>query len=81
MKLLQRNQLSFKDHLGVSNTVLIETTYFEHDIVICSVLENRCKKTYQAIKRFSTEDPAIIFGNNKTTFIRGRILHEKSVKI
>ena len=79
-KLLQRNQLNFKDHPGFSKDVLIKTIFFEEVIVICFDFENQCKKTCQAIKHFSTEGPAIIFGNNKTTFIRGRILHEKKCK-
>ena len=74
-KLIQRNLLSFKDPLGFSKTVFIKTTYFEDDLVNY-FFENRGEQTCQTIKHFNKEDPVKIFGNNKTTFISGKILHK-----
>ena len=34
------------------------------------------EQTCQTIKHFNKEDPVKIFGNNKTTFISGKILHK-----
>ena len=74
-KLIQRKLLSFKDPLGFSKTVFIETTYFEDDL-INYFFENQCEQTCQAIKHFNKEDPVKISGNNKTNFISGKILHK-----
>ena len=74
-KLIQRNLLSFKDPLGFSKTVFIKTTYFE-DNLVNYFFENRGEQTCQTIKHFNKEDPVKIFGNNKTTFISGKILHK-----
>ena len=74
-KPLQRKLLSFKDPLGFPKTVFIKTTQFEDDLVIY-VFENQGKQTCQNIKLITNEDPAKIFGNNKTTFISGKILHK-----
>ena len=74
-KLIQRNLLSFQDPLGFPKTVFIKTTHFEDDLVNF-FFENQGKQTCQTIKHFNKEDPAKIFGNNKTTFISGQILHK-----
>ena len=73
-KLIQRNLLSFKDPLGFSKTVFIKTTYFE-DVFVNYFFENQGEQTCQTIKHFNKEDPVKFFGNNKTTFISGKILH------
>ena len=74
-KLIQRNLLSFKDPLGFSKTVFIKTAYFEDDLVNY-FFENQGEQTCQTIKHFNKEDPVKIFGNNKTNFISGKILHK-----
>ena len=74
-KLLQRNLLSFKDPLGFPKTVFIKKTHFEDDLVNY-FFENQGKQTCQVIQHFKKEDPAKIFGNNKTTFISGKNLHK-----
>ena len=76
-KLIQRNLLSFKDPLGFSKTVFIKTTYFEDDLVNY-FFENQIKQTCQTVKHFNKEDPLKIFGNNKTTFTSGKILHKNN---
>ena len=73
-KLIQRNLLSFKDPLGFSKTIFIKTTYFEDDLVNF-FFENEGEQTCQTIKHFNKEDQVKILGNNKTTFISGKILH------
>ena len=75
-KLLQRNLLNFKDPLGFSKYVFIKTTYFEDDLVNY-FFENQGEQTCQTIKHFNMEDPVRCFGNNKTTFISGKILNKK----
>ena len=72
--LLERNLLNFKDPLGFS-FFFIKTTYVEHDIVNY-FFENQVEQTCQTIKHFNKEDPAKIFGNNKTPFTP-KILHQK----
>ena len=74
-KLIQRNLLSFKDPLGFPKTVFVKTTLFEDDLVIY-FFENQYKQTCQTIKNVNKEDPAKIFGNNKTTFISCKISHK-----
>ena len=74
-KLIQRNLLSFKDPLGFSKTVFIRITYFEYDLVNY-FFENKGEQACQTIKHFNKEDPLKIFGNNKTTFISGKILYK-----
>ena len=74
-KLIQRNLLRFKDPLGFSKTVFIKTTYFEDDLVKY-FFEHQGEQTCQTIKHFNKEDPVKIFGNKKTTFISGKILHK-----
>ena len=74
-KLLQRHLLSFKDPLGCSKTVFIKTTYFEDDLVNY-IFANQGEQTCQTIKYFNKEDSSNIFGNNRTTFINGKILHK-----
>ena len=74
-RLLQKKLLSFRDPLGFPKTVFIKTTHFEDDLVNY-LFENQGKQTYQTIKHFNKEDPAKVFGVNKTTFISGKILHK-----
>ena len=38
--------------------------------------ENQGEQTCQTIKHFHNEDPEKIVGNNKTTFVRQKILHK-----
>ena len=76
-KLIQRNLLSFKDPLGSPKTVFIKTTYFE-DNLINYFFGNQGEQTCQTIIIFNKEDPVKIFGNNKTTFISGKILHQNN---
>ena len=75
-KMIQRNLLSFKDPLGFSKTVFIKTTCFEDDLVNYFFVENQGEQTCQTIIHFNKEDTVTIFGNNKTTFISGKILHK-----
>ena len=75
-KLIQRSLLSFKDLLGFSKTVFIKITYFEDDLVNYFFFENQGEQTCQTIKHLKKEDPVKFFGNNKTTFIRGKMLHK-----
>ena len=56
-KLIQRNLLNFKESLGFSKTVLMQTTYFE-DNLVKYLFENQGEQTCQTIKHFSKEDPA-----------------------
>ena len=74
-KLIQRNLLSLKDPLGFSKTVFLKTTYFE-DHLVNFFFENQGEQTCQTIKHFNKEDTVKFFGNNKTTFISGKILHK-----
>ena len=53
-KLLQRNQLKFKDPLRFSKTFLIKTTYFEDDLVNY-FFENPGEQTCQTIKHFDKD--------------------------
>ena len=75
-KLLEQNLLNFKDPLVFSKTVFIKTTYFENNLVI--FFDNQGEQTGQTITHFNEEDPAKIVGNNKTTFISGKILSLKN---
>ena len=74
-KLIQRNLLSFKDPLGFSKTLFIKTTYFEDDL-LNNFFENQGEQKCQTIKHFYKEDAVKNFGNKKSTFISGKILHK-----
>ena len=56
-KLIQRNLLNFKESLGFSKTVFIQTTYFEDNLVKYS-FENQGEQICQTIKHFNKEDRA-----------------------
>ena len=75
-KLLQRSLLNFKDPLGFPKTVFIRTTHFEDDLVNY-FFENQGK---QNIKHFNKQNPAKIFGDNKTTFISGKFYTRTNLK-
>ena len=63
------------DPLVFSKTVFIENTFFADDLVnYC--FENQGEQTCQTIIHFNKENPANIFGNNKSTFISAKILHK-----
>ena len=79
-KLIQRNLLSFKDRLGFPKSVFIKTTHFEDDLVNY-FFENQDNQTCQTIKHFNKEEPAKVFGNNKTTFISGNFYTKTNMKI
>ena len=74
-KLLQRNLINLKDPLGFSRIIFIKTTFSEDNLVNC-FFENQGDQTSQTIKHFNKEESANIFGNNKTTFISGKIVHK-----
>ena len=74
-KLLQRSLLYFKDPLRFPKTVFIKTTHFDF---VNYFFENQGKQT---IKHFNKQDPAKVFGDNKTTFIRGKLYTRTNLKI
>ena len=69
------NLLNYKDPLGFSKIVLIKITDFEGNLVNY-FFGNRGEQTCQTIKHFNKEDPAKIFGNNKTPFISEKFLQK-----
>ena len=75
-KIATKNRIKSKDPLGFSNNVFTNTTFFE-DHLVNYFLKKKVSKKSLTVKHFNKEDPAKIFGANKTTFISGKILHKK----
>ena len=76
-KLLQRNLVSFKDPLCFSKTVFIKTAYLVNDLVNY-FFKNKGEQICQTTEHFNKEDPAKIFGNNRTAFTCEKVLHKNN---